>query len=144
MSADSDNKQRAIKVKRLVKEVTGTSVPVSGLRHFGISVGVPSVEALRLEIDEMMDVLMGRVDPPVPPENVGSMLEVANAYYSRGMEISALIQRQEASGIVLKNSEMYKFRTGELRTFNEIAKGAVDLGSRRVTIAAMEADHRYG
>ena len=136
--------EKKIKVKRTVQQVTGTSAPISGLRHFGVSVGVPDVNTLRIEIDEMMDVLMGREEPPVPPENVGSMLEVANAYYSRGMEISGLIKRMEASGIILKGSEMYKFRTGELRTFCEIAKGAVDLGSRRVTLAQMEADQRYG
>ena len=71
-------------------------------------------------------------------------MEVANAYYSRGMEIAARIQRMEAQGVVLKNSEMYRFRTGELRTFNDMAKAAVELGSRRITIATMEADERYG
>lgn len=136
--------EKKIKIKRTVQQVTRTSAPVSGIRHFGAPLPTSDIAKLRQELDDMTEVLMGRVDPPIPPENIGSLMEVANAYYSRGMEIAGRIQRMEAQGVVLKNSEMYRFRTGELRTFNDMAKAACELGSRRITVAAMEADERYG
>lgn len=88
----------------------------------------------------MTDVLMGRVEPPYPPERVEALLEVASAYYARGMELAGMLQRYETDGIILKAHKLSKFRTGELRTFCEMAKVVVDLGSRRVTVAAMERD----
>lgn len=86
---------------------------------------------------------MGR---EVPPINNGEMtlLEYANAVYSRGMELTMLIQRAEASGTVLKGSKYYKFRTGELRSFVELALKAIELGSRRITVAKMEYDMARG
>lgn len=79
----------------------------------------------------MTDVLLGREDPPV--DGVLSLMEVADAYYARAMELTMLIQQMEREGTVLKGSSHYKFRTGELRTFSEMAKRAADLGSRRLT-----------
>ena len=86
---------------------------------------------------------MGREAPPI---NNGEMtlLEYANAVYSRGMELTMLIQRSEASGVVLKGSKYYKFRTGELRSFVELALKAIELGSRRITVAKMEYDMTRG
>jgi hypothetical protein len=66
-----------------------------------------------------------------------TMMEYANAVYSRSLEITMMLQRAEADGQVLKGSKHYKFRTGELRTFTE-------LGSRRVTMARMEYDLSHG
>ena len=86
---------------------------------------------------------MGRIDPPI---NNGDMtlLEYANAVYSRAMEITMMLQRAESSGTVLKGSRAYKFRTGELRTFVEISLKAIELGSRRITVAKMEYDMSHG
>ena len=73
-----------------------------------------------------------------------TLMEYANAVYSRGKEIEYRIQRAEALGAVVKGSGWYKFRTGELRTFCEIALKATDLGSRRLTQAQMEYEARHG
>lgn len=67
-----------------------------------------------------------------------TLMEVAEAYHARASEIAALIQRAEASGVIIKSSAHSKFRTGELRTFVEAVKRTIDLGSRRITTAAME------
>lgn len=98
---------------------------------------------MREEIDAMMEVLMGRKLSP-HDNGVMSLQETANAYYSRGMELTLLLQRGEADGVILKGSKHYKFRTGELRTFCDIALRATDLGSRRLTLSQLEWEARHG
>ena len=78
--------------------------------------GIAGVESLRDELDE----------------------------YSRAVEITILLQRAEADGHVTKGSKLYRFRTGELRNFVELASKAIDLGSRRITVARMNYDEAYG
>lgn len=104
------------------------------LRLFHLGEGVPSLILLKSEVQDMWDVLLGRKDPPVPARRVEALMEVADAYYARAMEITALIQRAEQEGRLAKGSEYTKFRTGELRTFSEVAKRSADLGSRRITV----------
>ncbi|CAB4176782.1 hypothetical protein UFOVP978_62 [uncultured Caudovirales phage] len=65
-------------------------------------------------------------------------MEVAEAYHARASEVYGLIQRAEAVGVAVKSGAHYKFRTGELRTFLESSKRTIDLGSRRITTAALE------
>lgn len=77
-------------------------------------------------------MLLGHHQPPIDNGTM-TLMEVANAYYSRALAIQMAIQRAEADGTVLKGTGPYKFRTGELRSFIELAKGAAELGSRRVT-----------
>ncbi len=86
---------------------------------------------------------MGNEEPPIQ-NGVMSLLEVANAYLSRALEMTMLIQRAESEGYVTKGSAFYKFRTGELRTFTELASKAAELGSRRVTAAQMEYQMQEG
>ena len=43
-----------------------------------------------------------------------------------------------------EEARQYRFRTGELRTFCEMAAKAIELGSRRVTVAQLEADLSRG
>lgn len=86
---------------------------------------------------------MGREDPPVKV-GVGTLMEVASAYFARCMEMTAMLQRAESDGVVTRGSKAYKFRTGELRSFMDIAKNATEMGSRRVTIAQMESQYREG
>lgn len=102
------------------------------LRDVPINQGLGSVEELSQEIDSYMDVLMGRTQPPVD-NGVLTLMEVADAYYARGMEITYRLQELERSGGTFRGSDFYKFRTGELRTFTEIARRAAELGSRRLT-----------
>lgn len=105
--------------------------------------GVLALSELRSEIDGYVQVLMGRVEPPIDNGEM-TLMEYANAVYSRAMEITMMLQRAEADGHVLKGSKHYKFRTGELRTFTEMALRAIDLGSRRVTWAQLEYSMQHG
>ena len=96
---------------------------------------------MREEIDEMKDVLLGRVKPPVDT-GITTLMEISEAYHARGVEMSMGLHRQEANGQVLKGSGHYKFRTGELRDFIELCRRAMDMGSRRVTALQMEMEAR--
>ena len=104
------------------------------LRLFQLKEGLPSLVALKAELQDMWDVLLGRVEPPIPSRRVEALMEVADAYYARTMEITAQIQRAEQEGTLAKGSAYTKFRTGELRTFADVAKRSADLGSRRITV----------
>lgn len=85
----------------------------------------------------MRDVLMGRKPPPVD-RGILTLQEVADAYYGRAKEIEQIIHRSESEGAVSRGTKTYKFRTGELRSFIEMAKGASELGSRRITAMQLE------
>lgn len=102
------------------------------LRGMRLGDGLPSLPNMQSEIEDMMDVLLGRTAPPVDMGTI-TLMEVADAYFARLMEMTYLIQKGEREGTILKGSSHYKFRTGELRTVTEIAKRASDLGSRRLT-----------
>jgi hypothetical protein len=114
----------------------------SRLRDVPLKAGLPPLEELRDELEEYRDVLMGRKPPPIDADYL-TLMEVADAYYSRACEIQMLIMEAEREGGAFKGSSYYKFRTGELRTFLEMTKRAADLGSRRLTQAKMlyEMDH---
>jgi hypothetical protein len=86
---------------------------------------------------------MGRVAPPIDNGEM-TMMEYANAVYSRAMELTIVLQRAESDGVVLKNSRMYRFRTGELRSFTELAARCIELGSRRVTWAQLDYSMSHG
>lgn len=92
----------------------------------------------------MTNVLLGRLPSPIQA-GVLSLMEVADNYYARAAELTMLIQKAEREGDIGKGSEFYKFRTGELRTFMEMAKRAADLGSRRLTFETLKNDQAtYG
>jgi hypothetical protein len=99
-----------------------------------------SLSDWRDEIDEMRNVLLGRQQPPID-RNVITLFEVADAYFARAKEIEQIIMRAEADGQVLRGTKTYKFRTGELRSFIELSKGACELGSRRVTYWKAEQEN---
>jgi hypothetical protein len=101
------------------------------------------VGEMRDEIDEYTQVLMGHEEAPIQ-NGVLTLMEYANAVYSRAMELTIYLQRAEVDGVVIKGSRQYRFRTGELRTFCEMAAKAIELGSRRVTVAQLEADLSKG
>lgn len=94
---------------------------------------------MQQEIHDYVDVLLGRTQPPID-RGVLTLMECAEAYFARACEIEMKIQQMEAEGAVLKGSAQYKFRVGTLRTFQELCKRAIDLGSRRVTYAQLEAN----
>lgn len=102
---------------------------------------MPSLSELRQELSEYVEVLLGRVPAPID-NGVMTLMEYANSVYSRAMEINMALLHGESNGAIVKNSQPYKFRTGELRSFIELAKGAQDLGSRRLTAAQMALEMR--
>lgn len=106
------------------------------LRAVHLGEGVPPLTTLAEELQDMTDVLLGRVQPPIDAGHL-TLYEVADAYYARAAEVTILLQQAERDGTITKGSAHYKFRTGELRTFLEMAKRAADLGSRRITYEQM-------
>ncbi len=140
-----------VKIKRVQSSTTahtttfasGSAPQMTSIRQLRLNQGLPTLGEMRSEIDQYVAVLLGHEEPPIE-NGVMTLLEYANAVYSRAAELTLLIQRAEADGVVPKNSKMYRFRTGELRTFIEIATKAVDLGSRRITAAQMEYSMLHG
>lgn len=98
---------------------------------------------MRGELDEYVDVLLGREVPPFDA-GVATMMEYASAAMGRALEIQKAIHRAENDGRVVKNDLWYRFRTGELRDYIDIFKNAFELGSRRVTVVRMEYDMEQG
>jgi len=96
-----------------------------------LGAGLPNLLELEEEIDEMREVLLGRLPPPIDV-GVMTLYETADAYYARICEITIEIQRCEREGQVMRGSKLYKFRTGELRTMADLTKSAAGLGSRRL------------
>lgn len=105
-------------------------------RTIRIGQGLLSVADMQEELDEYLGILLGREDAPV--EGLMALFETADMYYARASEMDMMILRGEADGSIAKGSEHSKFRTGELRTFRELAKRAADLGSRRLTASTAE------
>lgn len=101
------------------------------LRNIPVGEGLPSIENMRAEIEEYMEVLMGRADAPI--QGPSALMETADMYYARASELIMMIQQRETDGTIPKGSDLSKFRTGELRTFQELTKAAASLGSRRLT-----------
>lgn len=127
--------KRSTGVKR--RKVRGGAVkpsPPSGgrLRAFYVGQGLPSIPVMRDEIQDMVDVLLGREDPPLDAGYL-TLMETADAYYARATELTMKILEAEMDGRLPKGSNYSKFRTGELREFREMCKRAADLGSRRLT-----------
>jgi len=73
---------------------------------------------------------------------INTLYEVAVAYYSRAKELELSIKEMENKGLIDKQSPIYKFRTGELSAFIDIAKEQTRLGSRRITVASMLLQER--
>lgn len=105
--------------------------------------GLGSVDDLKDELLGYCDVLLGRVDPPTD-HGVMSLMEVADAYHARALEMEMRIHEQERTGNIIKGSDYYRFRTGALRSFIAMSKAAAEKGSRRLTheqlLANMQRD----
>lgn len=125
-------------VKAVKREAPYRGYTSTRVRNIGVGAGLPHVEELQEELDDYTDVLMGRRDAPV--QGALALMETADIYYARATEINALIQRGEADGSIAKGSVYTKFRTGELRSFRELASKAAELGSRRLTALVTELE----
>lgn len=112
------------------------------LRVVKVGNGLPPVLAMQKEVKDMVDVLMGRVAPDMD-FGVLTLMETADAYYARGVEMRMLLHEQEAEGAYGKDSMYYKFRVGALRDFIELAKAATDLGSRRLSHEQLLTDKEW-
>jgi len=95
--------------------------------------GLPEVDDLWEELQGYVDIILGREEPPIDYPAYLALAEIATAYYCRGQEIEMMIHNAEREGVVMRGSALYRFRTGELRSFIELAKRAAELGSRRLT-----------
>lgn len=120
----------------------GTSHFGKRLRDIQVENGLGPIEDVEQELEGYMDVLMGRVPPPISAGDL-TLMEVADAYFARASEIQYHILKAEREGAVFKGHSYYKFRTGELRTFLELTKRAAELGSRRLTQARLAYDMRH-
>jgi hypothetical protein len=109
-----------------------TEVPVQQ----GIS---SSVFAMQVEVQDMWDVLLGREEPPVQLGPI-TLMEIASAYFARASEMAALIKGAIREGRLSRGCPHDRFRTGELREFQEVAKGSAALGSRRITALQLRVE----
>lgn len=110
------------------------------LRAFKVGDSPINITVWRQELADYTDVLLGRREPPIPATSVMSLMEVADIYFARASEMTMEIQRLEREGRIDKANPAYRFRTGELRTFLDMAKRAADLGSRRLTEERLRYD----
>jgi len=129
----------AVKIKKGSEKHVQLS---SRLIDVPLSLGLPSVEELWTEISDYVDTLLGRRESPIDSPYL-ALAECATAYYSRAQEIDMLIHAAEREGAVMKGSGYYKFRTGELRSFIELAKKCAELGSRRLTQEQLLQQQRF-
>ena len=106
-----------------------------------VGYGLASVDDLWDEIQGYIDVLLGREESPISSPYL-AMAEVATTFYARAQEIDAKIHAAEREGAILRGSPLYKFRTGELRSFLELSKKCAELGSRRLTQEQVLAQQR--
>lgn len=104
--------------------------------------GLPTAEELMDEFLGYTDVLLGRADPPIDSPYL-ALMEIASAYYARALEVEMLIHWEEQQRTVPRGHPLYKFRTGQLRAFTEMAKKLADLGSRRLTQEGLISEQRY-
>jgi hypothetical protein len=107
-----------------------------------VGLGLNSVDDLQQEIMGYVDILLGRGESPIDSPYL-AMMEVATAYYARAQELDMIIHSAEREGAVMRGSQYYKFRTGELKSFIELARKCADLGSRRLTQEDLLERQRY-
>ena len=105
--------------------------------------GLGSVDDLHDELLGYTDVILGRADPPTDMDSVLDLMEIASAYFARAKEIDMLIHWEEQNRRVIRGSPYYKFRTGQLRSFIEMAKMMAELGSRRLTQERLLFEARF-
>ena len=132
---------------KVIPDVRAPSSPSSfGRRLTDVETveGLPPVEELHDELIGYANVILGRADPPLELNGFYlDLMEVASAYYARAKEIDMLIHWEEQNRRVIRGSAYYKFRTGQLRSFIEMAKMMADLGSRRLSQERLLSEQRY-
>lgn len=132
---------KGVRTVTAVRSKASGPSPAHGVRHFRLGDTNDKLTVMRDELDEMKAVLMGHEPPPIA-QGIMTLMEVADAYYARAKDMEGAILRMEADGLVLPKTKTYRFRTGELRSFIDMAKAAAELGSRRITAARLEWEMR--
>jgi hypothetical protein len=102
------------------------------LTQVPVATGLPTADEIKDELLAMMDVILGRTLPPIDA-GVMTRHEVALAYYARATEIEMLIHEHERTGNIVRGSDLYRLRTGALRSFLDMIRKQVDAGSRALT-----------
>ena len=119
------------------------NIEIASLENIAVPVpaGINDIDSMREEIKGYTDVFLLRSPMPI---NIGinTLYEVAVAYLSRAKEIEMNIKEMENKNLINRSSPLYKFRTGELSAFIDIAKEQTRLGSRRITVASMVLQER--
>lgn len=131
---------------KVIPDVVAPSNKVFSHRLTDVEVleGLPPVEELHDELLGYTDVILGRADPPIEINGFYlDLMEVAAAYYARAKEIDMLIHWEEQNRRVIRGSAYYKFRTGQLRSFIEMAKMMAELGSRRLSQERLLYEQRF-
>jgi hypothetical protein len=109
-----------------------------GLREVAVQHGLGDPDAISDELQDMINVLLNRVNAPIDPDHPTALMEIADAYYMRASELSFKIHRLERQGIVKRGDPLYKLRTGEINDFMEACKRSVETGSRRLSAVQLE------
>ena len=131
---------------KIIPEVRAPGPKGFGHRLTDVDVieGLPDIEELQDELLGYANVILGRADPPLQLDGFYlDLMEVAAVYYARAKEIDMLIHWEEQQRRVIRGSPYYRFRTGQLRSFMEMAKMMADLGSRRLTQEKLLMEQRY-
>lgn len=133
-----------MKVVRDEPEVVHASHVQFGQRLTDVEVdaGLPTAEEIQDELLYYCDVLLGRQMPKIQSPYL-ELCEIASAYYARASELDILIHWEEQQQRVMRGHPLYKMRTGQLRTFMDMAKKMADLGSRRLTQESLLYEQRY-
>lgn len=97
----------------------------------------PTPTEIRDEIQGYRNILMGRKKPPagLNMNTPLALMEYADIVYGRACELEQFILRNQDEGNITKTGSYQQIRTQELRSFKDMAKSAVELGSRRLTEA---------
>jgi hypothetical protein len=109
------------------------------LRSFDLPAGLGSLAELQSELQDMMDVLLGRTPPPIQAGTL-TLMEVADAYHARAQEVRLLLYQGEQDGRFGKGGPAYKFRVGQLAAFIDLVKSTTQLGSRRLTAEQLRSE----
>lgn len=105
-----------------------------------VQYGLGTPDEISDEIQDMLNVLLARVNSPVDADNALALMEVADAYYMRASELAFKIHRLERLGIVSRGDDLYKLRTGEINDFLEACKRTIETGSRRLSALQFELE----
>lgn len=134
-----------VRANRGVATDTPTEPVGTALRPVQVLAGLGTPEELHDELQDYLDKLIGRARiDALDYHNSLILMEIADAFYTRALEMKFLIHKAEREGRVRNGrgskDPYYLFRTGELDSFLEACKRSVETGSRRLSAAQYELE----